>query len=107
MEKLYRDCGEIKITNADNANIPVDIWISPRDEGDSAPEAWKLYANNYMPRRGYLSGNSSYKAYSDSREVLVELVKKHWLPLYQVAVDILSTMEPNENGNARLYYWSK
>ena len=110
--KNYEDLGDIQIERADDANVPVDIWLTQIDKDDDAAEDgragwWQLRANNYMPRRAYLGGERSYYAVSKDREVLAALVRKHWLPLYQIAVDVLTELRPNEDGNARLYYWTK
>jgi hypothetical protein len=115
MDEEYDDLGEISIDDADDSNIPVDIWLKKvkeeDDEGDREHAGmWRLTADNYMPRRGRLSGENSYKAFSKERETLVKLVHKHWLPLYKTAVEILTEMKPSEthdNGTACLYYWQK
>ena len=106
--KGYEDIGKIPIEDADDANVPVDIWLTKRNENDEEhPGKWQLRANNYMPRKACLGGERSYCAISDDREVLAALVRKHWLPLYQIAVEILTEMRPNKDDNARLYYWQK
>ena len=115
MNGEYEDLGEIPIEGANDANIPVDIWLKKikedDDEGDRQHAGmWRLTADNYMPRKSRLSGEGSYKAIAEERETLVELIHKHWLPLYKTAVEILTEMKPNEthdNGTACLYYWEK
>lgn len=106
----YEDQGDISIEGADDANVPVDIWLTQiaddaEDEDRGRRGWWRLRANNYMPRKGYLGGEHSYLAISKDREVLAALVRVHWLPLYQTAVKVLTEMKPNEEGTACLYYW--
>jgi len=111
MSKRYTNHGTIDIDGADHANVPVDIWLSP-PEGDH-PEEWELSADNYMPRKGCLSGSRCrgsawpYIARSKSREVLVGLVRSHWLPLFVTATEIIRDMEQDEDGSAALYYWGE
>ena len=111
--RKYTDLGNIEATEADYANIPVDIWLTKVD-AESRRErpkfrAWLLTANNYMPRRGALSGENAYCVTADSRTVLVQIVKKYWLPIYQKAVARLLTfdmLDKNaEKGTSSLYYW--
>lgn len=99
----YEDMGIIPVDCADYANIPVDIWLN-RDEDDK--EYWLLTADNYMPRKGCLSGEDSYYIRSKNRDTLVKLIHEYWLPLYQNAVRILTLIEPDDTEEAaRLYYW--
>ena len=105
-DKQYEDLGECSITNADDANIPVDIWLKPeKDDEDKPTGKWILKASNYMPRKGRLSGEEGYKAVASDRQVLVDLVHKHWLPLYQTAVKVLTELKQDERGISYLYYW--
>lgn len=113
MTKKYTDLGNIEATEADYANVPVDIWLT-KVNAESRRErpkfrAWLLTANNYMPRRGELSGENAYCVTADSRDVLVQLVKKYWLPLYQAAETRLVMFDvPDKNaekGTSSLYYW--
>jgi hypothetical protein len=110
VSKSYKDLGEISVEEADEANIPVDIWLDKVDEEarEENPEllTWELHANNYMPRKGRLSGEQAYRLTSDDRAVLVALVKKHWLPLYKTAVAKLEAFDkPDAEGVSELYYW--
>jgi hypothetical protein len=100
----YKDLGELSVDDADEANVPVDIWLVPDPDN---PGGWRLRANNYMPRRGRLSGEDSYDARSESREVLVALVHKHWLPLYQAALKTITELKPDNENKAYLYYWEQ
>ena len=106
-DDAYENIGEIPIDGADDANIPVDIWLSKTgpgggEDGDDWDGEWHLYADNYMPRKGCLSGEGIYHATSRDRAVLVKLVQDYWLPLYKKAVHKLSNFEVE----TRLYYWS-
>jgi len=107
----YESFGEIPVDDANYANIPVDIWLQQVEEDDEDDKShigmWCLTADNYMPRKGCLSGEHSYKVYSNDRKVLVALVHKYWLPLYKTAVEVLTKMAPDDDGTASLYYWHK
>jgi hypothetical protein len=115
MEEEYENLGENAIESANDANIPVDIWLKKIKEDDEEGDGkhagmWRLTANNYMPRKARLSGENSYKVIAKDRDVLVKLIHKYWLPLYQIAVEILTEMKPSQihdNGTACLYYWEK
>jgi len=106
---LFVDLGEVSVDQADDANIPVNIWItreSDEDENYIKDGKWELRAENYMPRKGRISGESSYKVVAADRQVLVDLVHKHWLPLYQTAVRVLTELKQDKEGIAGLYYWT-
>lgn len=100
----YTDLGSIPVDAANDANIPVNIWLIRGEDDDTG--YWILYADNYMPRRGSLTGESTYRVRAKDRDVLVELVHTHWLPLYQAAVRVLAKLEPDAGGAAGLYYWN-
>lgn len=94
MEIEYRDLGEISIDEANDANVPVGVFIYKSEEG----EHFTLRADNFMPRKN-CAGEGMYEVQARSREDLVELVKKYIVPLYKAAVQSLE-----ENGE--LYYFS-
>lgn len=106
MKPKYEDLGEIPIDSANDANIPVSIWLVPAedDDGERIDGLWELRADNYMPRKSTVS-QDQYRAQAKDRAVLVGLVHKHWLPLYQTAIEALTKLEPDEDGVASLYYW--
>ena len=104
----YEDKGEISINEADDANIPVDIWLTRKtdENGDTIEDGdWDLKASNYMPRKCRVT-EEAYLATSKDRKVLEGLVRTHWLPLYQAAVKVLTEFRPNKDGISRLYYWN-
>lgn len=108
---MYYDYGDILIDAANDANIPVNIWITlvskAEQEGNSRLKKWRLEAGNYMPRKGCLS-DGKYLVTSDDRDELVEFVQKYWLPLYENAILILKNLgTQGENGTSCLYYWTK
>jgi hypothetical protein len=85
--------------SADDANIPVDIWLHAPDE--ECP-SWRLLAANYMPRKGCLHPHG-YEVRADNREELNAIVRDKILPLYRVAT---AQLEAIANGEAdHLYYW--
>jgi hypothetical protein len=114
------EVGELSIKYANDANIPVDIWLKKLDDKNEQAEkypwnerpeeaqscTWCLQADNYMPRRSGLGGENSYLIFADTLEELQELVRKHILPLYQTAINILTNMASG-NEPCKLYYWSK
>lgn len=95
---MYNDLGDVPVDAADDADVPMDIWLKEEDG------AWVLTAGNYMPRKGRVS-EDAYKAIAPQRETLVNLIHQHWLPLYCRAVEILTEMKPGRYGAASLYYW--
>jgi hypothetical protein len=104
----YEDLGECEVTSANDANIPVSIWISPEedDEGEPIKESYRLRASLYMPRKGHVV-EDAFRARSSDRKVLEDLVRVYWLPLYQMAVKVLTEMKPDEDGVSSLYYWNE
>ena len=100
---MIKEKGEIPFGEADGSSIPVDVWLT-ETENDKTREkdgTWTLRAANYIPRKGVVEG--SYEAVSDKREELVELIKRHVLPLYETAVKKLRAI--CEDGADNLYYW--
>lgn len=97
---MVEETGEISFEEADDANIPVDIWL----EQDLETNKWKLWANNYMPRKARLSGEASYEALADTREELEDIIKKKIIPLYEVALQKLQAICKRKADN--LYYWT-
>lgn len=98
---VYESSDKMDFRRADDANVPVDIWLLPPDE-DCA--RWTLKAANYMPRKGHLHPDG-YEQTADTREELAALVAAHVLPLYRIAV---AQIEAIAAGDAdHLYYWQE
>jgi len=105
----YVSTGEIEPDEADEMNIPVNIWLTPPGRVDNEAYGdthWSLSADNFMPRRSRVAGEQ-YEVWSRDRDVLVAIVHRHWLPLYKVAVKLLEEMAPDDDGTAALYYWEE
>lgn len=99
--------GDSSMSDFDDANIPVDIWLQEMQEGDDYYKdgfRYSFHCANYMPRKGAVA-ESSCQVYSKDKETLQKAIKKYILPLYQVAVDKINYMITN--GASHLYYWSK
>lgn len=90
---------KMEFRHADDANIPIDIWLTPPNEDC---DKWTLRAANYMPRRGYMLPEA-YKQTADTREELELLVKTYVLPLYEVALSEIKKIISGESNH--LYYW--
>lgn len=89
----YTTLGTMDITEADDMNVPVNSFL--RYDGEANCFEWT--ADNFMPRKGCIA-ESMYHLQAASREILMELVKKHVVPLYAAALDNLT----KKGGN---YYW--
>jgi hypothetical protein len=114
---MIEETGELRIADANDANVPVDIWLrSPGkwklegcfdyDGEQDTSNLWLLTANNYMPRKARL-GNPvkwCYEVWGTEAE-LRELVKKHVLPLYVAAVEVLQGIADGKENHDHLYYW--
>ena len=83
--------GECHVEEADDSNVPVNIFIS-NDDGK-----WECFADNFMPRKARVD-QTGYRFTAPDRETCQAVVRKFWLPLYQAAVKQLE-----EEGE--LYYW--
>lgn len=95
---MIQDEGKVKITNANDMNIPVNIHIKNEDG------KWKLSADNFMPRKNFAT-YCAYLVIADTREELIELVTKYILPLYTMAVQLLNGMVDGTNDS--LYFWAE
>jgi len=112
---MIESLGELEFP-ADDANIPVNIFIEEVDaKGCALPEEttitdfevtgqkyWRLTADNFMPRRTTIN-QDAYQYVATTREELNDLVKREILPLYQVALDLVKDM--SEGKQNLLYYW--
>ena len=86
--------GSMKIEHANDANIPVVIFLSePETEGYN----WSWDALNFMPRKERLGG--SYSIQATSKQEILDLVNRYVTPLYEIAANNLKTTGEN-------YYWS-
>jgi hypothetical protein len=110
-----------EIDNFNDANVPVDIWLTKLSEDDvedlctgrefdsedlekmNSP-IWRLKMSNYMPRKGGVD-DEGITIYSDSKEELQEIVRKKILPLYRRAVNRLVAI--SEGKASSLYYWDE
>jgi len=99
------ESGECEFQYADDANIPVGIFLSEMDDSDRddcpPDHKWQLNADNFMPRKGL--GEGAYRVTAPTREALVEVVRRYILPLYEVAMANLTAMIAGTND--KLYYW--
>ncbi len=93
------DNGECDIDTADDANIPVNIWLVLDDE----TKEWRLTAGNYMPRKN-LVRDDAYDMTCATREPLASIITEKWLPLYRTAVAKLERVA--SGGGESLYYWN-
>lgn len=92
---MLRDTGEMPIENANDANVPVVCMLQDPDR-ENGPWVWT--AVNFMPRKERCS--SGYRLEADTKEEILDAVRKHVLPLYQVATENLGAYGEN-------YYWQR
>lgn len=90
---MLRDTGEMPITCANDANIPVICHLC---EPDRENGMWVWYATNFMPRKERLGG--TYRLEADTKDEIMEALRKHVIPLYEAA--LINMQEHGEN-----YYW--
>lgn len=90
---MLRDTGNLPITRADDANIPVVCFMH---EPDRENGLWTWSAINFMPRKECCC--DGYMLEADTKEEIMEALEKHVIPLYEVALDNLKTTGNN-------YYW--
>lgn len=107
----YAIRGTDDITTIDDANIPVNIFITKVEIGDeSIPNdldfvpTHRLTASNFMPRK-QLVIDCVHEIWADNISELQELVKKCVLPLYEIAVEKLKNI--GNGTDDTLYYWEK
>lgn len=94
--------GECEFVEVDDANIPVNIFLTKDEDNPPAGQKWQLTADNFMSRKGRES-DSGYKAVAPTREALVKVIEKYIMPLYKIAILNLQTMIDGTNDS--LYYW--
>lgn len=85
----------MELSEANEMNVPVNIFISGPEDGDSGE--WELSADNFMPREAYIT-NSMYYYTAQNRWELEELVNTYIIPLYEAALKNLYL-------HKELYYW--
>ncbi len=89
----------------DNANVPVNIWLSSVDEDDEEylnGFRFSLQAAIYCPRKDAVYQNNDV-IYATTREELQDWLKEKVLPLYKFAVDRIESIINNKKDH--LYYW--
>lgn len=112
---MIQSIGEAEFGPHDSANIPCNIFIAEIDREDEydlqrlrehgvvgTEWTWRLTADLFMPRKGKWS--DAYEYVATSKEELNELVRKHVLPSYQIALDAVTAM--SEGRRDTFYYWS-
>ncbi len=104
---MIENVGEMSFEDFDDANIPVDIWLSKLKADDEHYEAghrFRLKCGNYMPRKGHVE-EVAVEVLSDNLEELQALVRGRIIPIYQIAMRKLEKMAEGKCNN--LYYWSE
>ena len=81
---MIRDISEEgSLTEVDMLNIPMNCaYLSPKELGG---KKWLFVADNYMPRKCRAT-KAFYQVEADTKEELVEYVKKYILPIYQEVI---------------------
>lgn len=92
---MLEDIGDLSLEDMDESNIPVNCFLTEPDEDGGK---WTWEAENFMPRRRLIGG--SYDLEADSKDEILEAVRKHVVPLYEAALKNLR--ETGEN-----YYWKE
>ncbi len=97
--------GECSFDDVDDANVPVDIWLSEEEDDDGNKTGfYTLKAGAYMPRKGIVR-ESLFEVRSKNPEALRKIVREKIIPIYQTA---LAKLEAIANGKSdNLYYWKK
>lgn len=90
---MIQDIGEMKISEANDANVPVVCFLHEPDEESTK---WRWTAINFMPRKERCG--SMYEVEADTRQEIVDMVNRYVLPLYEAAY--LNIKRLHEN-----YYW--
>lgn len=93
----YQNTGEIQLEEADDLNVPVCSFVL---EPDSESPKWRWTAHNYMPRKDRIDLECTYAIEADTKEEILEAVRRHVVPLYEAALHNLTTHGQN-------YFFSK
>lgn len=94
---MFEDRGEVNSDHADDANIPVNIFIE-RSDG-----RWRLVADNFMPRTERV-GQLAYELVADNRDEFKPFLERV-RALYAIALARIDAMLDGSGSN--LYYWSE
>lgn len=105
---MIEDRGELEIDAFDDANVPVDIWLTKLDldsDDEEVAEGFThvLRIGNYMPRKARVEGGSC-EIFADNKEELQALVKDKVLPIYNKAIAKINGII--DGSNISLYYWN-
>lgn len=110
MEDEIETIGDMDFDSADDANVPVDIWLTEEKDDDDKPTGfWRLKASNYMPRKACIG--SEFAVRSRNMKALQRIIRDKVLPLYAVAIGRISEMSGVSEevvrlpGAPSLYYW--
>jgi hypothetical protein len=90
---MIRDTGQMSLSDCDDANIPVVCFLH---EPDRPNGMWSWTAVNFMPRKERCGG--TYKLEADTKEEIMEELRKWVIPLYETALT-------NMNERGYNYYW--
>jgi hypothetical protein len=93
---MFRDVGEMPMDRMNGANVPVVCFLY--EPGPENGGMWVWSATNFMPRKK--SCGSSWRIEADTREEIMEALRKYVIPLYEIALANLK--ERGEN-----YYWER
>lgn len=92
---MIKSTGEMGLDKANEMNVPVCLFIHPPEDSETA---WTLTADNYMPRKNFIT-EGQYEYHADSKEELLGLVQKYVIPLYEAAIRALK--------QGKLYFWEE
>ena len=90
---MLRDVGEMRLEDMNDANVPLVCFLH---EPDGEHRMWSWSARNFMPRKEFCG--SSWRLEADTKEEIMEALRKHVIPLYEAALANLK-----EDGTN--YYW--
>lgn len=114
---MIKSVGECELEGHDDANIPVNIFITeivddderyvpdPEEEDEalrSFNPKWALSADLFMPGKNR-SFEGGVKYLADTKEELHELVKEKILPTYKIAMEAITAI--GEGARTSFYYW--
>ena len=90
---MLRDVGTMSLEAMNEANVPVVCFLH---EPDRESGLWSWTAVNFMPRKEYCG--SCWRIEADTKEEIMEELRKHVIPLYEAALHNLKETGSN-------YYW--
>jgi len=91
---MVTDKGEMKIEDCNDMNVPVSSFLIAPGEPDNKSEKWQWIASNFMPRKSIIS-DGAYDIEADTKEEIMEAVRKYVVPLYVNALVNLKTVGAN------------